>query len=447
MAYTIVKRPEEFAQPSEIGRHTARTVSDIAQGAARVPENISALANLPGKGLGALLSSIAQSITGHELPEAPDVYPLPRSSTVQGALQGLAEKRYGPGTNVLQPQNVVEDIVSRTAQKLPASALTSLLTGGSSFLPSLYSDIASSTAGAGLKAAGAPAWAETAGEIAGGLLPKALKSNILKNTIQKAEEEIAPLFAKRDELAKTLPVVAPKVKEEIDPLLHLVETKEKSFSKPLVEFIKDIGNEYSAHTPAKTVGDLLATKSLASGFFKQGKNDGKLIGKLTKSLDSLIHEYGQSNKDFMKVYKESNDLYSTIKKSFPEAKSLLNIPQENVPKIAKSFIEKSLPTATLAPALYQLSQGHFPQAIKILLGGAGVHLATKYVQNPLKAAKLLYKSPKIKEIMKQFAKEEIKKNPDVATRLTNQILQQADSMGLLAKPSKSEGEFTVIKRG
>lgn len=445
MDYIIVKNPEQFKEPSSLERHAVRTGSDIAQGITRAPENISALASLPAKGLHSLLSSIAQSITGHGIPEPEDVYPLPRSSTVESTLQGLAEKRYGPGTNILKPQNVVEDVISRTAQKAPTSLLTSLLTGGGSLLPSLAADVTSSAAGAGLKAAGAPAWAETAGEIAGGLIPGIAKSKILKNTVQKAEEEISPLFAKRDELAKTLPVKAPDVKKEIDPLLHLVETKEKSFSKPLVDFIKDIGNEYSATLPEKTVSDLLATKSLASGFFKQGKNDGKLIGKLTKSLDSLIQDYGKKNKDFMKVYKESNDLYSTIKKSFPEVKSLLNIPQENAPKLTKSIFEKSIPTATLAPALYQVSQGNLPQALKILLGGAGVHFATKYAKNPLNATRILSKSPKIKEIMKQFTKEELKKHPDIAPRLVNQLTQEAESLGILRKPS-SEEDFIIVKR-
>jgi len=447
MPFTIVKKQQTSQKPSEISRHAFRTLSDVGQGIARIPENISSLASLPAEGLNYLLSSLLKSATGQEIPRAPDVYPLPRSSTVKGAVQGLTEKLYGPETRILEPQHVLEDIISRTAQKAPASIATSLLTSGGSLLPSLAADVVSSAAGAGLKAAGAPAWAEQAGEVAGGILPALIKTpNILKKTVEKSEQEIAPLFAKRDEIAHTIPVVASEVKKDIDPLLHLVETKAKSFSKPLVDFVKEIGEEYSAHTPQKTIADLLATKSAASGFFKQGKNDGKLIGKLTKTLDSLIQDYGKKNKEFMQVYKESNDLYSMFKKNFPEIKSLLNIPQENAPKLAKSIGDYVIPGGALTAAFYQASNGNFPRALQILAGGAGVHLAHKYIKNPISAFKLLYKSPKVREIMKEFATEEAKKNPDVAARLFNQIVDIGESKGIISKPKKAKKGFTVIKK-
>jgi hypothetical protein len=411
-----------YKNPGFAERTGVRSLYDLAH-AGTVPGDIYSTLRGLASSANTGLSDLLEYVTGHRIPEAPNAKKgtllekvpelediLPTSKGLKEYAQNLAEQRYGPGTDILQPRNFLEDTISRTAQY----AISAAVTGGST---GLLGALGSGIGGAALKSAGAPPGAQAVGEIVGGFLPALTRAPaLLKRVLGESKLQQANAFEAGKKAGMHISVDKEKVAQSLSPIYEKIDKNRSAYSKPIIEYFDNLLNTLKDRNSKLTATDLWNFKQDTNGLFKGSVNDTKVATELYKKLNEAVKTAGSGNKKFLKLYDKSAGLTKGIKNA-DQAYALLGLTPTN-----EGYSRYIIPGLSLATMLRQVASGKPANAIKTALIAGAAHGLWKKVVNPARAAQILYNaSPEIKQITQALARAEVRKNPDVAARLVQQL--------------------------
>lgn len=338
-----IKQAEGFPFLKEVGRHTARTASRIAETIGGIPGDISSLIQ---SGVFAGLESLVGHKTSEEAKKAAKYQRAPTS----GQLKEISQKITSGFT---KPQGDIEKLSDEFAETAAS------LLGPIKFRKSLAVALGSTGAKKSAEILGVGEGGQEASKLGTMFFLSAINPKGAMNYATSQYDKAAQLS--KGSSIKALPLKL-KLNEMIKELSHGVTTPGKtSVIKPAKELLDKVNNGkilVKDLTEAKrNINTLMGDPTILKG-------ERKLYKHLASIVDSGIKPYEKINPEFSKAYRPANEIYGAVMQGNKASKY-----------ISQVLGGKSVLGATLAEA----ALGHPEAIIPSLAGAAGIHGAARTV--------------------------------------------------------------------
>lgn len=369
---TVIEEEKEEITPQidsikeEIGRHTARTGSRIAESLLGLPADVLKTAQLGARGVEKLAGKTREKIGLEPLPTT-EKKPPPIGSE---ELRKFSSKLFG---EKVLPQSPTESLIDNIVED--ASVLAIPIKGKIPFVRSIGSAIAGNLSQEAAKSMGVGEGGQAAAKLGtfflAGLTGKGNVKKYWKKEYELADKAI-PKRARLD--ATKLDNRLTKLERELRK--GGIETPSQKFvEKPLKEIQKII------HEGELKVDDAVAAKKkineLRSSLFTDVKGKGgqkyarTKINEVANALDEALEIYGKENPEFFKHYKAANEAYG----GFFQSKKVSN------------WIASKVPYGRMGKNAFFLMEAIFkPSTLKFTVPAYGLfkggELASRLIKSP-----------------------------------------------------------------